>query len=421
MMILIVNSIIIIIFSLLKIIIIILMANVFYNNNNEDDNTEDKLKYSLRQVKTSPGFVKMSKEEQLRAMLRPIINAENVKLCKRIRCSRSHNKRHNHQIHRIRITPLDELNSNSNNLFQTFSNDDNNISYYSSYTNPYLNKIRLTFIDNNSTKSNFFDFTNRQHQSYMGTYSLGFTTNKIIKPELNNVDLNLLCFLCLKLMNNPAVCYKCDTRFCKECLVNFALDKQRCPKCYHIISPYLVKDINLIEEYANTLVKCNYPGCQEQYSLLEIRSHMETCVFKETHDEQRQKVNKFRFIRYEDDHYVKPHLLNFLKSLNKNDIECENKLIKKRNEIEFEEDENNKKLYEKLKQADDVIDGLIVDFAKITKETNAKIKKTVNSVMSKNKKRNNSTNKKKGNKQNIMNATSKVKSGIYSKAYKTKI
>lgn len=293
-------------------------------------------------VRNSQYDILSKKENKLYSTIRPLLSQDNIKLCKRKQNDSNYEPSTSRQsVKSINIKKAYELNS--------------------------LENIRLNFIE---PKENYSSITS-------------FRNNQKIKPEFN-LPQELLCYICFKLLDQPVMCYKCKTRYCKKCLTDFLTEKLKCPKCFCVISDNLVIPIDLSNEYEKTIIQCPYPGCKETFNLFNIRDHTNKCVFRNTKNEQREKVNKFISVPYEKDLYTKPYQLLFLKSINDNEIKKNTNFVYDQNEQKKRFDcKNNdldlkiKEFRQKLNFVNDNIDNIIFDIAKATKETNGTIKKVL--------------------------------------------
>lgn len=286
------------------------------------------------------------KENKLYSTIKPLLSQDNIKLCKRIQNDSNYatygSNTSRQSVKSITIKKASDLNS--------------------------LENIRLNFID---LKENYSSITS-------------FRNNQKIKPEFD-LPQELLCYICFKLLDEPVVCYKCKTRYCRKCMTDFLTEKLKCPKCFCVISDNLVIPIDLSNEYEKTIIQCPHPGCKETFNLFNIRNHTIKCVFRNTKNEQREKVNKFISVPYEKDLYTKPYQLLFLKNINDNEIKTNTNFVYDEKEQKKRFDcKNNDDLDVKIKDfrknlsvANDNIDNIIFDIAKTTKETNDTIKKVL--------------------------------------------
>lgn len=183
----------------------------------------------------------------------------------------------------------------------------------------------------------------------------------------------MLCFLCKKIITDAVKCYKCKTLFCHHCIFTFTKKTHKCPKCFNIVNMKLMESVDIKEEYDKFIVKCPFAGCQDKINLNTLLEHVTSCAFRNVKEEARRNVDRFTLVPYEEDPYTKTHLLNFLNSLNEEEVKYKSSLVMGSQPFraderlaEFIEISNNK-----LKEIQKSID----DIANITKVTNDKIKK----------------------------------------------
>lgn len=311
--------------------------------------------------KTSSPFASLTRKEQkLYSSIKPLLTESNTKLCRRVNTFQGKS-----QFSSKANTSRGSVKNIKIRRDLTMRNDD--LSELST-----LQEIRLNFLPSKENLS-------------AQTVLRG---DKKIQPEFN-IPQELLCYLCLKLIEEPVKCYKCNTRFCKKCLTEVVNIKQKCPKCFCLISDNLIQPVDLTKEYEKKIIQCPYPGCKEDFNLLVVKEHMKKCVFKDAYEEQRAKVNKFVSYSYEKDPYIKPHLLLLLKKNKAREINNATTFVyndeeqKKRFEISNNNYNNTdfddmlKEMRKRITEANDSIENNIFDIAKATKDTNDTIKKVL--------------------------------------------
>ena len=145
------------------------------------------------------------------------------------------------------------------------------------------------------------------------------------KGNIYGIDQSLVCNTCNFLPENPTICYKCNTLFCRNCLENYVKEKQRCPKCLKLITNAALQNINLKNIYSKYKVKCPYNGCQEFLDLNQLIEHSKECVYKNIKNKNDVKhINKFVILSFEDDPYTKLYFSDYCVRKNKSDINYQN-------------------------------------------------------------------------------------------------
>jgi hypothetical protein len=137
-----------------------------------------------------------------------------------------------------------------------------------------------------------------------------------LKEQVNE---DIRCLICSKLYEDPLSCYKCGRHFCAPCIKSELVKSSRCPSCFCLIFFEMMQnaDSNHIENYNLTNIKCPHKGCKEEVNLKDIKSHIDSCIYKESTHHQQQNINKILFNDNATDPYMKVHMLNYLKISNK--------------------------------------------------------------------------------------------------------
>ena len=242
---------------------------------------------------------------------------------------------------------------------------------------------------NNSKKKS----SSKNNKSNLENIKLKFiedeTQSQRMKKKYGNIygiDSSLVCNTCHFLPDNPTICYKCNTLFCRKCLEKFVNEKQRCPKCLKLISSSALQKINLYNIYSKTKAKCPFNGCKEFLDLNLLCEHVKECVYKEVKSKKEVKrINKFVILSFEDDPYTKLFYTNYCIEKNKSDISFHN-FSTVFNYDEFIENFNNwvkgkcsydtnlESMNKDIKNADNKVNKDLLDIAKLTKDTNEVIK-----------------------------------------------
>ncbi len=210
--------------------------------------------------------------------------------------------------------------------------------------------------------------------------------NKKKKGNIYGIDQSLVCHTCNFLPENPTICYKCNTLFCRQCLENYVKEKERCPKCLKLITIAALQNINLKNIYSKYKVKCPYNGCQEFLDLNQLIEHSKECVYKNVKSKNDVKhFNKFVILSFEDDPYTKLYYGDYCVRKNKSDIDCQ-KYSSVLNYDEFVESFNGwvkgkingekclNDVKKKINESNSKINKDLLDVAKLTKDTNEVIK-----------------------------------------------
>ena len=213
-------------------------------------------------------------------------------------------------------------------------------------------------------------------------------SNRMKKKKRNiyGIDHSLVCNTCNFLPENPTICYKCNTLFCRQCLENYVKEKERCPKCLKLITIAALQNINLKNIYSKYKVKCPYNGCQEFLDLNQLIEHSKECVYKSIKNKNDVKhINKFVILSFEDDPYTKLFFSDYCIRKNKSDINYQNYSTV----FNYDEFENNfngwvkgkingekslDDVKKKINDANNKINKDLLDVAKLTKDTNEVIK-----------------------------------------------
>ena len=205
-----------------------------------------------------------------------------------------------------------------------------------------------------------------------------FNIEEFIK---SHTDDHLKCIVCAKLLVEPVTCYKCSKYFCSLCIKSELEKHNKCPGCYNIVFQELMPiiDIDDWEIIKGKEIKCPFIGCKEKYSLMVIRSHLETCIFKLLKSRAKQHVNKIIYQDSSKDPQMKTHLLNYLKVSNSK-ITPPNINEKKNNlTTEFEFTSKLSDLNIHIGYVNDTFSKTILNLAIATKSTNEKLKTMINS------------------------------------------
>ena len=210
--------------------------------------------------------------------------------------------------------------------------------------------------------------------------------NKKKKGNIYGIDQSLVCHTCNFLPENPTICYKCNTLFCRNCLENYVKEKQRCPKCLKLITSAALQNVNLKNIYSKYKVKCPSNGCQEFLDLNQLIEHSKECVYKNIKNKNDVKhINKFVILSFEDDPYTKLFFSDYCIRKNKSDINYQNYSTV----FNYDEFENNfngwvkgkingekslDDVKKKINDASKKVNKDLLDVAKLTKDTNEVIK-----------------------------------------------
>ena len=93
------------------------------------------------------------------------------------------------------------------------------------------------------------------------------------KEYFNHVKDDIYCSICLGLLNDPKLCQKCETPFCKECINKWKEKNELCPnRCSSII----LVDIHRLLKNTLDKIKLNL-SCGCQISLLHYSTHKTPC------------------------------------------------------------------------------------------------------------------------------------------------
>jgi len=89
----------------------------------------------------------------------------------------------------------------------------------------------------------------------------------------NSVFIHVDCLICHSLINEPIMCSKCETTFCKNCIRSWKLRDSSCPKCRSDLD-FIPINLTKKDIFDNLLLMCKY-GCQ--VPLLSFTHHIQTC------------------------------------------------------------------------------------------------------------------------------------------------
>lgn len=148
--------------------------------------------------------------------------------------------------------------------------------------------------------------TNRQTKEPTSDKKKTFSSATIKKDENEDIPRSLLCNICRELVKEPTCCYQCKTLFCTKCLLNALERKHKCPRCFKIILPDVLKPLDLTEEFENCILPCKYIGCKEKLNLLSFHEHLNTCEFRVIKDNiMLRNIDMFAVKSNEEDLYMK--------------------------------------------------------------------------------------------------------------------
>jgi hypothetical protein len=200
-----------------------------------------------------------------------------------------------------------------------------------------------------------------------------FDTEDFIK---SHTDEKIKCIVCNGLLIDPVSCYKCSKNFCSKCIKSELLKHNKCPSCFNMIFPELMPQVDLLSDgLKGKEIDCPYIGCKDKNSIMNIRTHLDSCIFKNIKSSKQKHVNKIIHQDPATDPLMKLHLLKFLKTSNSKVSYRED--FSKKPGIEF-----SSKLPDFKSQVgilNDHISKTILDLAKSTKITNEKLKNMINS------------------------------------------
>ena len=102
------------------------------------------------------------------------------------------------------------------------------------------------------------------------------------------VEEDLICLLCKKVMEDPSPSACCGHHFCGECLQNASRKKMDCPDCRQTVrasspDPAKVMEAVLAERLAKLSVRCTHQaaGCKAAVPLSELSRHADSeCEFR---------------------------------------------------------------------------------------------------------------------------------------------
>jgi hypothetical protein len=225
----------------------------------------------------------------------------------------------------------------------------------------------------------------------------GFNAEKFVKEKTPE---DVKCRVCDSLFKNPMACYKCSHKFCDKCIKETIEKFTKCPKCFSFIFYDMLEKVDiekLDQEKIKKEIKCPFAKCKESYTIFEIKAHLDTCIFRDITEVQKEHTSKIIYKDKNFDPFMKTHLLNYLKWANINIPELK-KLIETGNLTNLtagiekastsnasiqnlilpdynSKSSNIKKSFNVL---NDNITQSIVDLAKLTKTTNEKLKNLIN-------------------------------------------
>jgi hypothetical protein len=129
-------------------------------------------------------------------------------------------------------------------------------------------------------------------------------------------DERIKCLICNLHLVDPLSCYKCSTNFCSKCIKAELNKHNRCPKCYDMIFPELMTNMDneMLEGLKNKEIPCPFSGCKDKYSIVEIRTHLELCIFRNLKSDKQKHVNKIICQDANQDPLMKVHMLQYLKT-----------------------------------------------------------------------------------------------------------
>ena len=122
-------------------------------------------------------------------------------------------------------------------------------------------------------------------------------------------SIDLVCSICLCVLEDPIECKKCETNFCSECINSWKQRNNKCPnncelilsKSHRFLRSFLdaltlkcinentgcqeVLTLSQIKSHESAgckyrIVKCKYPGCYGTFNSSEIEDHQQNCPKK---------------------------------------------------------------------------------------------------------------------------------------------
>jgi hypothetical protein len=201
-----------------------------------------------------------------------------------------------------------------------------------------------------------------------------FDIEEFLKAQTHE---KIKCLICKLHLVDPLSCYKCSTNYCSKCIKAELTKHNRCPKCFDMIFPELMTnlDAEMIEELKSKEIPCPFNGCKDKYPIVDIRTHLELCIFRNLKSEKQKHVNKIICQDPNQDPLMRVHMLQYLKNTNsrisnKDDFGSTQGIEFSSKFPEF------KSLVSNL---NDHISKTILELAKSTKITNEKLKSMINS------------------------------------------
>lgn len=190
-------------------------------------------------------------------------------------------------------------------------------------------------------------------------------------------DDKIKCLICNLHLVDPLSCYKCSTNYCSKCIKAELTKHNRCPKCFDMIFPELMTNLDpeMLEELKSKEISCPFNGCKDKYPIVDIRNHLELCIFRNLKSDKQKHVNKIISQDPTQDPLMRVHMLQYLKNTNcrvynKDDFSSTPGIEFSSKFPEFKSHVSN---------LNDHFSKTILELAKSTKITNEKLKSMINS------------------------------------------
>jgi hypothetical protein len=144
--------------------------------------------------------------------------------------------------------------------------------------------------------------------------------DKIISPP--EYSETLKCMICFELCKDPSITSCCESLSCKQCIANWLLKSQTCPKCKAGKPTINLPNRFITRMFDNLKVKCNFHknGCKNILSYFELKDHERNCEYNDSRYIKCQNCTWEISASHIRNHDCLKHLKQIISSLNISDL-----------------------------------------------------------------------------------------------------